>query len=208
MPLDNMKNRCTAHNKRTGERCQSPAVTGYTVCYHHGANPTNRGGRPKGCKKAPGSGGPPPKGNQNGWKHGAYSSRLLPDELEMYEQIRQEFAEELGADNLTTSDKRLIHQLAVVSTKFDTAAEKGAPPEALHMLNRMILELLRELKITRASKDGGGATGTTPAEVMAALYMKVTGGKQVDPAHSLAPNSGELLDAMSDNNASGQNSEP
>ncbi len=27
---------CTAHSKRTGERCRHPAMHGKTVCYHHG----------------------------------------------------------------------------------------------------------------------------------------------------------------------------
>jgi hypothetical protein len=36
--------RCTATSKRTGQRCQAAAVTGWTVCRFHGA----RGGGPKG----------------------------------------------------------------------------------------------------------------------------------------------------------------
>lgn len=29
---------CTAHNKKTGERCKNPAVDGFNVCRYHGAN--------------------------------------------------------------------------------------------------------------------------------------------------------------------------
>jgi hypothetical protein len=36
--------RCRARSKRTGKFCQSPAVTGWKVCRHHGAG----GGAPKG----------------------------------------------------------------------------------------------------------------------------------------------------------------
>ena len=36
--------RCRARSKRTGKPCQSPAVTGWKVCRHHGAG----GGAPKG----------------------------------------------------------------------------------------------------------------------------------------------------------------
>jgi hypothetical protein len=37
----------------------------------------------------------------------------------------------------------------------------------------MVLDLLRELKATRATKKCGGTlTGSTPAEVMAALFSK------------------------------------
>jgi hypothetical protein len=104
----------------------------------------------------------------------------MPEEQEAYERIKAQFETELGTENLTASDQRLIHQLAVISAKFDVASEKGAPPDALSMLNRMVLDLLRELKATRASKDNVGSTGNTPAEVMAALFLKVTGGKQAD----------------------------
>jgi hypothetical protein len=38
--------RCTATSKRTRQRCQAPAVTGWTVCRFHGA----RGGGPKGAR--------------------------------------------------------------------------------------------------------------------------------------------------------------
>jgi hypothetical protein len=36
--------RCTAHSKRTGEKCLSPAVSGWSVCRMHGAG----GGAPDG----------------------------------------------------------------------------------------------------------------------------------------------------------------
>lgn len=49
--------RCRAHSKRSGGKpCGCWAVTGYPVCYHHGA----RGGAPK--------------GNQNGLMHGKRSA--------------------------------------------------------------------------------------------------------------------------------------
>jgi hypothetical protein len=36
--------RCTARSKRSGQRCRSPAVRGWSVCRMHGA----RGGAPEG----------------------------------------------------------------------------------------------------------------------------------------------------------------
>ena len=183
MGLNDKALRCSARSKHSREQCKNPAVNGFKVCRMHGAHPpgSKRPGRKKGCAKPAGSGGPPPKGSQNARKHGAYSARLMPDEQEVYEQIKAQFETELGAENLTASDQRLIHQLAVVSAKFDLASEKGAPPDALSMLNRMVLDLLRELKATRASKDSVGATGNTPAEVMSALYLKVMGGRKELP---------------------------
>ena len=40
------RSRCKAKSKRTGEKCKSSPMTGYNVCYHHGA----KGGAPKGHK--------------------------------------------------------------------------------------------------------------------------------------------------------------
>ena len=182
------KLRCKATSKQTGEQCRNWAKPGYPVCRFHGA-----GGRPAVMPKKPPT-ARVKKGNQNGRKHGAYSARLLPNELGVYEAIKAEFAEELGAQNLTASDQRLIHQLAVVSAKFDSAVENGAPPDALQMLNRMVLDLLRELKATRATKDGGSLTGSTPAEVMAALFMKVTASRTTETEEiDVTPKSAALL---------------
>ncbi len=52
--------RCTAHSKRTGKPCGSPAVRGWAVCRMHGA----RGGAPK--------------GERNGaYRHGGYTQEAL-----------------------------------------------------------------------------------------------------------------------------------
>jgi hypothetical protein len=52
--------RCTAKSKRTGNRCNGPAVTGWTVCRMHGA------------------GGGAPSGPRHGmWKHGGRSLDTL-----------------------------------------------------------------------------------------------------------------------------------
>ena len=161
------KKQCKAKSKQSGVRCKNWAVPGYEVCHFHGA-----GGRPK-IKRPAGAGGPPPKGNHNALKHGAYSARLLPDEQARYDEIKDRFLKELGASNLSAADERLIHQLAAVSAKFDVALEKGAPPDALAQLSRLVMDHLRELKATRASKDNTGLTGNSPAEVVAALLMKV-----------------------------------
>ena len=203
-PMTDQRKRCQATRRSAehkGEPCKNWAVPGSDYCKFHGGGSVGKKtgkGRPKGCKKPEGAGGPPPTGNQNARKHGAYSARLMPDEQAVYEEIKAQFETELGADNLTASDQRLIHQLAVVSAKFDLASEKGAPPDALQMLNRMVLDLLRELKATRATKDGGSLTGSTPAEVMAALFMKITSGKQPDPAAAAIPATAKPVEALPD----------
>ena len=172
MSTKSRKQQCTAKAKSTGERCQRWAVAGSNVCRLHGSGgDRSRAGRPKGYPKS--GGGPPPKGNHNALKHGAYSARMLPEEQDRYEAIKARFEKELGSTDLSAADERLIHQLAAVSAKFDVALEKGAPPDALTHLSRLVMDHLRELKATRASKDNTGLTGNSPAEVVAALLMKV-----------------------------------
>ena len=52
--------RCSAHSKRTRERCRAPAVGGWNVCRFHGA------------------GGGAPKGERNGaYRHGGYTQETL-----------------------------------------------------------------------------------------------------------------------------------
>jgi len=52
--------RCTARSRRSGERCRSPAVRGWSVCRMHGA----RGGAPE--------------GERNGnYRHGARSKETI-----------------------------------------------------------------------------------------------------------------------------------
>lgn len=54
--------RCRARSKRTGKPCQSPAVTGWRVCRHHGA------------------GGGAPKGERNGnYRHGLYTLEAVAE---------------------------------------------------------------------------------------------------------------------------------
>jgi hypothetical protein len=166
-----MKNRCTARSKKTGERCQNPAVTGYTVCLHHGANPKNRGGRPKGCKKPEGSGGPAPKGNTNSIRHGAYSSRLPPEERPIYEELLTQYLQDVP--NPSVTDRRALERLAILETKWQVAVTTAAPPDALDILHRLLHRELKALQVTRESKDTARTSGTTPAEVVASLLLKI-----------------------------------
>jgi uncharacterized protein YjcR len=59
--------RCHAKSKRSGLRCQAPAVQGSSVCRMHGA------------------GGGAPKGNRNARKHGLYSA----ESVEMRRLVRE-----------------------------------------------------------------------------------------------------------------------
>ena len=64
--------RCRARSKRTGKPCQSPAVTGWKVCRHHGA------------------GGGAPKGERNGnYKTGFYTREAAAERRMLSAFLRQ-----------------------------------------------------------------------------------------------------------------------
>ena len=190
MPFDNMQNQCTARSKRTGERCRNPAVTGYTVCYHHGANPTNRGGRDKGCDNSKSRRGSAPLGNTNAMKHGAYASRLPEDQRDRYEELRGRYTEVFVSTNAI--DRDCIHRLALFQVKLELAIENGATGEPLEALQRMIHRELKALRATREMKDDSRSTGTTPAEVMGALLARVRERGLLPPPPTLEA---EIIDA-------------
>jgi hypothetical protein len=64
--------RCAATSKRTKQRCEAPAVNGWTVCRFHGA----RGGAPKG--KANGS-----------YKHGLHTKEARAERRLISDLLRQ-----------------------------------------------------------------------------------------------------------------------
>jgi hypothetical protein len=64
--------RCSATSKRTRQRCQAPAVRGWTVCRFHGA----RGGAPK--------------GEANGaYKHGLWTNEAKQERRSLSDLLRQ-----------------------------------------------------------------------------------------------------------------------
>ena len=110
MAFKNQHNRCKATSKRTGQRCPNPCVTGYDVCYHHGANPKNPGGREKGCKKPAGSGAPS-WGKQNALKHGAYTAKLQPAEMPKYKALLAAYMRDVP--NPSATDRHALVRLAI-----------------------------------------------------------------------------------------------
>lgn len=64
--------RCTAHSKRTGLPCGSPAVSGWSVCRMHGA----------------GGGAPPGKLNGN-YKHGGRTIETMALRAEIRDLVRE-----------------------------------------------------------------------------------------------------------------------
>lgn len=148
--------RCLGTSKKTGKPCPNPAVSGSEFCRMHGGKKDGgtenspeaaQAKAPAVCKR--GRGARPD--NKNAVTHGAYSMTLLPEEQAIYEQKRAQFTAELG--NVDAFDLQLSHMLALICSKLDMAAAKGAPAEALIPLSGEIVRLLRSLKATRDSKD-------------------------------------------------------
>jgi hypothetical protein len=64
--------RCHATSKRSGLRCEAPAVKGWEVCHFHGA------------------GGGAPKGKANGaYRHGAFTAEAVAQRRAFADLIRQ-----------------------------------------------------------------------------------------------------------------------
>ena len=157
MPLPDMKKQCTARSKRTGVRCQNPAVNGYNVCRHHGANPKNRGGRPKGCDNSKSRKGGAPKDNANSVRHGVYSTRLPLEEREIFEQHLEQYLSDVP--NPSVTDRRALERLAILETKWQVAVTQGAPADALDVLHRLLHRELKALQVTREGLEHGTNVG-------------------------------------------------
>ncbi len=165
---------CKGMSRLKHRPCRNEAVPGSdSRKFHGGGSVGGRGGkgRPKGSPKPPGSGGPPPLGNVNGIRHGAYSSRLPPEKRPIYAYLPGEYLREVP--NPSVTDRRVLERLAILETKWQVAVTSGASADALDVLHRLLHRELKALQVTRESKDTARASGTTPAEVVASLLLKI-----------------------------------
>jgi len=163
---------CKSFSRKTGKPCKNQAVEGSDYCKFHGGGALgSKGGAPKGTPKPPGSGGRPPKGSANAWKHGAYSSRLPEEQVPLFEEILADYMTDVPSPSAT--DRRALVRLAIYETKLLFAVQDNAPPDALDMLDRLLNRNLKALQVTRESKETTRTTGATPAEVMGALLARV-----------------------------------
>jgi len=168
------KRQCKGTSRQSGNRCRNHAVPGSDYCKFHGGGAVGHkkaGGRRKGSSKPPGSGGPPPKGNTNGWKHGAYSAHLPPEQRSLFEEILADYMTDVP--NPSATDRRTLIRLAIYETKLLFAVQENAPSDALDMLDRLLNRNLKALQVTRESKETTRTTGATPAEVMGALLGRM-----------------------------------
>jgi hypothetical protein len=187
---------CKGMSRLKHRPCRNEAVPGSDYCKFHGGGsvggPGGKG-RPKGSPKPPGAGGPPPQGNTNGIKHGAYSSRLPPDERPIYEELLAQYLQDVP--NPSVTDRRALERLAILETKWQVAVTAGAPPDALDVLHRLLHRELKALQVTRESKDTARTSGTTPAEVVASLLMKIRERQGMLPPPRTEPVDADVIDA-------------
>ena len=154
---------CKAISKRTGKLCRQPAMKDADFCRFHG--PENLA---ETTEKSTGA----PRKNINALKHGAYSPRLLPEEKPTYEEKREAFTKALG--EVDVFDEQIVHLLSLISVKVDQAVMKGAEHAAYGGMIKQILDLMKELKATRASRDTLTAgQGLTYADLYAALRARL-----------------------------------
>lgn len=161
---------CGGISKHTGKRCRQPALGGSTFCRLHEATSSGDTGQllDSPSDAAEDAKGGAPEGNANAVQHGAYSPRLLPEEEETYASKKAVFSRAL--DVLDAFDEQLVHLLALLAAKVDVAAAQGAKPEAIGPLINQIIQLMRELKATRASRPATPpGEGKTFADLFALL---------------------------------------
>jgi len=87
-----MNPQCKAKSKRTGNRCQRPAMNGKKVCYYHGG-------------KSPGA----PKKNKNAFKHSFYSQLYVGDDQEKVQALSVELA---SGDHLELLKSHLVSAIS------------------------------------------------------------------------------------------------
>ena len=188
--------RCKATIDARGQVCNQPVVAGGDYCrFHRGEStadePTEE--TEVGLPVAPG-GSSGRLGNRNAVKHNAYSLRLLPEEEPVFEAKRQEFTEALGATDVF--DREIVRLLALISTKVDFAVMRGAEHSAYGGMIKQILDLMKELKATRASRDpvaeGPSLTYADLVEALRAWMAKRTAASGANdgaptPALDLSP---------------------
>ena len=172
--------RCQAKSKRSGRRCKNPAMKGKRVCRLHGGlslsgearTEKQKANRPPAAGKV--NGGSFKKGNQAARKHGAYTTRLSPEETERVEQLRADFSLELGlVEELTPFDDLLIKMAAVSLVKAETATLGDAPGRVLLRWHRMGMECLRALRATRATRNKSAGVEHTPEQTLSAMVEKI-----------------------------------
>lgn len=178
MPVPDEK-RCQGTSRTTGKRCGLKAIPPSKYCQYHGAQGLgNRGGRgvPKGTPKPPGSGMGPGPGNTNAMTHGATTAAMSPAMQTLADSIFIRYTG--GAGSISETDMMAFERVAALEAKFRLAvANDETPPLMLDIIHRTLHRELKALKATREMRESN-TTGTSPAEVIASIMVKVAERRQ------------------------------
>jgi len=170
--------RCKGTSRTTGKRCGLKAIPPSKFCQYHGAQALgNRGNRtargvPKGTPKPPGAGRGAEKGSTRAMTTGVATPKM-PAEMEAVRQaLLTKYLSDMEGANFF--DEMSLGRAAAIEAKFIYAiADPECPSSTLDTLHRILHRELRALKATREMRDVS-KTGTTPAEVIAAIMVKVS----------------------------------
>jgi len=177
--------RCKGRKRSTGERCRLPAAEGSDFCpYHGGGIRRSNAGAPKGTTKPPGSGRGAEEGNVRAMKYGVATTKMPAELVAAREQILAGYLQDV--ENPNFADQLALRRVATLEVKFQAAAmDLDCPASTLDLHHRTLHRELKAMKATREMREQTG-TGTSPAEVIAAIMMKVAerreqlrGGRQI-----------------------------
>ncbi len=184
------EDRCQALSRQSGQRCKLRRIPPSKFCKFHGGQnvggPGNRQakGVPKGTPKPPGSGRGAPKGSARAMTTGVATTKMPAHLVELRETILAGYMRDVEAPNF--ADSMALGRAASIEAKFQGAIEDpDCPASTLDTLHRILHRELRALKATREMREQT-ATGTSPAEVVAAILVKVAERRrQVDEGHQV-----------------------
>ena len=110
-------------------------------------------------------------GSANAMTHGAYTPKMPEKQQALCDIVLAQYMRDVV--NPSETDKMALERAAMLEAKVRFAlADETTPVLVLDILHRILHRELKTLQVTRESKDSR-STGTTPAEVIAAIMMKV-----------------------------------
>jgi hypothetical protein len=140
---------CQAISQTTGKQCRRWTSPGFNLCSAHGGGC----GHPRELFRSNQEPLPSPalKGNLRAIKHGGYSSRLLPQERALYDDMRFKLKKEFGSTGPSiTLTEHIIHEAAFGFAKLITLLAHEDSFGAMIMQDRRFRKALKTLKWFRA----------------------------------------------------------
>jgi len=186
--LPDDEDRCQALSRQTGKRCKLRRIQPSKFCKFHGGqnvggpgNRKSKGNFKPGDPKPPGSGRGAEPGNTRAMSHGATTTAMSPAMQTLADSILIRYTS--GAESISEPDMMAFERVAGIEAKFRLAlANDETPPLMLDIIHRTLHRELKALKATREMRESS-STGTTPAEVIAAIMLKVAERKRELEGH-------------------------